>query len=124
MLESFQQVVTAPDGTIRGIPFRPAMCGGIFYNRKIYADLGLSIPKSWDESMANNAKIAEAGKVPVITTFGDTWTSQLFVLADYFSVQADNPTFAADYTANKAKYATTPGAARGFEYLEALFKDN
>lgn len=122
VLDSFKQVVTAPDGTVRGVPFGPAMGGGIFYNRKIYADLGLSVPKSWDEFMANNAKIAEAGKVPVITTFGDTWTSQLFVLADYYNVQAEVPDFAADYTANKAKYATTPAAMRGFDYLEAVFK--
>jgi raffinose/stachyose/melibiose transport system substrate-binding protein len=122
VLDSFKQVVTAPDGTVRGVPFGPAMGGGIFYNRKIYADLGLSVPKSWDEFMANNAKVAEAGKVPVITTFGDTWTSQLFVLADYFNVQAEVPSFAADYTANKAKYATTPAAVHGFDYLEAVFK--
>ncbi|MFN3321745.1 MAG: extracellular solute-binding protein, partial [Allorhizobium sp.] len=32
------------------------------------------------------------------------------------------PSFAADYTANKAKYATTPAALRGFEYLEEVFK--
>ena len=124
VLDSFKQVVTAPDGTVRGVPFGPAMGGGIFYNRKIYADLGLTVPKSWDEFMANNAKVAEAGKVPVITTFGDTWTSQLFVLGDYFNVQAEVPTFAADYTANKAKYASTPAAMRGFEYLEAVFKAN
>jgi raffinose/stachyose/melibiose transport system substrate-binding protein len=122
VLDSFKQVVTAPDGTVRGVPFGPAMGGAIFYNRKIYADLGLSVPKTWDDFMANNAKVAEAGKVPVITTFGDTWTSQLFVLADYYNVQAEVPTFAADYTANKAKYATTPAAMRGFEYLEAVFK--
>lgn len=124
VLDSFKQVVTAPDGTVRGVPFGPAMGGGIFYNRKIYADLGLTVPKSWDEFMANNAKVAEAGKVPVITTFGDTWTSQLFVLGDYFNVQAEVPTFAADYTANKAKYASTPAAMRGFEYLEAVFNAN
>lgn len=124
VLDSFKQVVTAPDGTVRGVPFGAAMGGGIFYNRKIYADLGLSVPKSWDEFMANNAKIAEAGKVPVITTFGDTWTSQLFVLGDFFNVQAEVPTFAGDYTVNKAKYATTPAAVRGFEYLEAVFKAN
>jgi raffinose/stachyose/melibiose transport system substrate-binding protein len=124
VLDSFKQVVTAPDGTVRGVPFGPAMGGGIFYNRKLYAELGLSVPKSWDEFMANNAKVAEAGKVPVITTFGDTWTSQLFVLADYFNVQAEVPTFAADYTANKAKYASTPAAMRGFDYLEAVFKAN
>ncbi len=122
VLDSFKQVVTAPDGTVRGVPFGPAMGGGIFYNRKIYADLGLTVPKTWDEFMANNAKVAEAGKVPVITTFGDTWTSQLFVLADYYNVQAEVPNFAADYTANKAKYATTPAAMRGFEHLEAVFK--
>ncbi len=122
ILDSFKQVVTAPDGTVRGIPFGPAMGGGIFYNRPIYAELGLSVPKSWDEFMANNEKIKAAGKVAVAQTYKDTWTSQLFVLADYYNVQAEVPTFAADYTANKAKYATTPAAMRGFEYLEAVNK--
>ena len=122
ILDSFKQVVTAPDGTVRGIPFGPAMGGGIFYNRAIYAELGLSVPKSWDEFMANNEKIKAAGKVAVAQTYKDTWTSQLFVLADYYNVQAEVPTFAADYTANKAKYASTPAAMRGFEYLEAVNK--
>ena len=122
VIDSFKPVVTAADGTVRGVPFGSAMGGGIYYNKKIYADLGLSVPKTWDEFMANNAKIKEAGKVPVATTFGDTWSSQLFVLADYYNVQAEVPSFAADYTANKAKYASTPAAERGFQYLEDVFK--
>ena len=32
------------------------------------------------------------------------------------------PNFAADYTANKAKYATTPAAMKGFEHGEEVFK--
>ena len=67
------------------------MGGGILYNKKIYDELGLSVPKSWAEFMANNEKIKAAGKAPVIQTFGDTWTSQLFVLGDYFNVQAAVP---------------------------------
>lgn len=122
VLDSFKQVVTAGDGTVRGIPFGPAMGGGIFYNRPIYAELGLSVPKSWDEFMANNEKIKAAGKVAVAQTYKDTWTSQLFVLSDYYNVQSEVPTFAADYTANKAKYASTPAAMRGFEYLESVNK--
>lgn len=122
VIDSFKPVVTASDGTVRGIPFGSAMGGGIYYNKKIYSDLGLSVPKSWEEFMANNAKVKEAGKVPVATTFGDTWSSQLFVLADFYNVQAEVPSFAADYTANKAKYATTPAAMRGFQYLEDVFK--
>ena len=44
------------------------------------------------------------------------------MLADFYNVQAEVPTFADDYTANKAKYATTPAAVRGFEHLEEAFK--
>ncbi|MBI4921946.1 MAG: carbohydrate ABC transporter substrate-binding protein [Devosia nanyangense] len=122
VLDSFKTVVTAPDGTVRGAPIGAAMGGGILYNIPIYKELGLSVPKSWAEFMANNDKIKAAGKAPVIQTFGATWTSQLFVLGDFFNVQASVPTFAADYTANKAKYASTPAAMKGFERQEEIFK--
>ncbi len=122
VIDSFKSVVTASDGSVRGVPFGPAMGGGIYYNKKIYAELGLSIPKTWAEFMANNEKIKAAGKVAVAQTFGDTWSSQLFVLADFFNVQAAVPGFAADYTANKAKYATTPAAMAGFQHQEDVFK--
>ena len=122
VLDSFKSVVTAPDGTVRGAPSGAAMGGGILYNKKIYADLGLDVPKSWADFMANNAKIKEAGIAPVIQSFGTTWTSQLFVLGDFFNVQAAVPDFAADYTAGKAKYATTPAAMKGFEHGEEVFK--
>ena len=60
----------------------------------------------------------------MIGSFKDTWTSQLFVLGDFYNVQKANPNLAADYTANKVKYATDPAALRGFEKLaEAKDKD-
>jgi raffinose/stachyose/melibiose transport system substrate-binding protein len=121
VLDSFKPTVTAPDGTVRGAPNGTAMGGGILYNRKIYEELGLSVPKSWAEFMANNEKIKAAGKVPVIQTFGTTWTSQLFVLGDFFNVQAAVPSFAEEYTANKAKYASTPAAMKGFERQAEIF---
>jgi raffinose/stachyose/melibiose transport system substrate-binding protein len=124
VLDSFKPTVTAPDGTVRGAPSGTAMGGGIFYNKLIYAELGLTPPKTWADFMANNEKIKAAGKVPVIQSFGigSTWTSQLFVLGDFFNVQAAVPTFAADYTAGKAKYASTPAAVKGFQYGEDVFK--
>lgn len=122
VVENFKTVVTAADGTVRGVPFGAAMGGGIYYNRKIYAELGLTVPKTWDEFMANNEKIKAAGKVAVAQTYKDTWTSQLFVLGDFFNVLAAEPNFAVDYTANKAKYATSPAAAAGFQHLEDVFK--
>jgi raffinose/stachyose/melibiose transport system substrate-binding protein len=44
------------------------------------------------------------------------------VLGDYYNVQQANPNFAADYTANKAKYATTPDAMAGFQHLQEGFE--
>lgn len=122
VLDSFKSVVTASDGTVRGVPFGAAMGGGIYYNKKIYAELGLSVPKTWADFMANNEKIKAAGKVAVAQTYKDTWSSQLFVLADFYNVLAAEPNFATDYTANKAKYATSPAAAAGFTHLEEVFK--
>ncbi|MGQ0605008.1 MAG: ABC transporter substrate-binding protein [Anaerolineales bacterium] len=121
IVESFLPTVSQ-NGGIFGVPSQTAMGGGILYNKKIYADLGLSVPTTWAEFEANNEALKAAGIAPVIATFGDTWTSQLFVLADYYNVEQVAPTFAADYTANKAKYASTPGAMNGFAYLQEGFE--
>jgi raffinose/stachyose/melibiose transport system substrate-binding protein len=120
VVDSFLPAVTQ-DGKVFGVPTGTAMGGGILYNKKIYKDLGLSVPKTWAEFEANNEKIKAAGIAPVIATFGDTWTSQLFVLGDFYNVQQAVPSFAADYTDNKAKYATTPAAMAGFNYLAEGF---
>jgi raffinose/stachyose/melibiose transport system substrate-binding protein len=121
VIDSFKTVVEA-DGKLFGVPILTAMGGGILYNIPLYEELGLSIPTTWDEFMANNAAVLAAGRVPVAQTYGTgaTWTSQLFVLSDYFNVQAEVPDFAERYTNNEAKYATTPAALRGFEYLQSV----
>ena len=121
--EAFLQTVADADGNHYGVPYEAAMGGGILYHVPTYEELGLAVPTTWDEFMANNAAIAEqTDKAPVIQTYRDTWTSQLFVLADYFNVQAAEPTFAEDYTGNRAKYATTPAAMAGFERLQAVYE--
>jgi raffinose/stachyose/melibiose transport system substrate-binding protein len=120
IVESFLPTVSQ-NGQIFGVPSQTAMGGGILYNKKIFSQLGLSVPKTWAEFEANNEKLKTAGIPPVIATYGDTWTSQLFVLADYYNVEQADPTFAADYTGNKAKYASIPAAMAGFTYLRESF---
>ncbi|MGI3780169.1 MAG: ABC transporter substrate-binding protein [Janthinobacterium lividum] len=101
-------VVSTSKGTY-GAPLGTTFAGGVLYSRKVYASLGLKVPTSWAEFDANNAKVKAAGKVtPIEQTFGDTWTSQLFVLGDFANVAKQDPQWAADYTANKAKYADQP----------------
>lgn len=109
------------NGQVFGVPTGTGMGGGILYNKKVYEKLGLSVPKTWAEFEANNEKIKAAGIVPVIAAFGDSWTAQLFPLADYYNVEQSIPNFAADFTANKIKYATTPAAMAGFVELREGF---
>jgi raffinose/stachyose/melibiose transport system substrate-binding protein len=119
--DSFKQVASTDKG-LYGAPWGPSLAGAIIYNKDIYAELGLQIPKTWAEFMANNKKIADAGKAaPIAQTYGATWTSQLFVLGDFYNVQSKDPNFAEDYTANKAKFSD-PAAITGFQHLEEAKK--
>lgn len=119
--EAFIPAVSQNAGVF-GVPVGFAGGGGILYNKKVYEQLGLSTPKTWAEFAANNDKLKAAGIPPILQTFGDTWTAQLFVLADMYNVAQAVPTFAADYTNNKAKYATTPAALAGFQHLQEGFE--
>jgi raffinose/stachyose/melibiose transport system substrate-binding protein len=113
---TFLPVVTQ-DGKVYGAPVGTALGGGILYNKDVYAQLGLQVPKTWADFLANCDKIKAAGLTAVIGSYKDTWTSQLFVLGDYRNVAMAEPNFATDYTANKIKYATDAAALRGFEKL-------
>ena len=103
-----------------GTPWSTALSGGVLYNRKVFDKLGLEVPTTWDEFMANNAKIKAAGVAPVIQTYQeDTWTSQLFVLGDYHNVESADPGWADKYTKNQVKYSQEP-AVKGFQHLQEV----
>ncbi|MCF8521688.1 MAG: ABC transporter substrate-binding protein [Candidatus Planktophila sp.] len=113
---------TGADGGVYAAPFGTAMGGGILYNKRIYSKLGLQIPLTWKEFMANNAKIKKAGITPVISSWKDSWTAQLFVLGDHFNVAAAMPGFEDKFTKNKIVLAKNPATLAGFQHLEEVRK--
>ncbi|MDR2177057.1 MAG: extracellular solute-binding protein [Treponema sp.] len=104
-------------GRVYAIPLGTVSTGSIFYNKRIYRELGLSVPHTWKDFLANCDKIQAAGKTALIGAYKDTWTSQVIMLGDEYNVKAAHPNFPADYTTNKAKFASTPTALRSFEKL-------
>ncbi|MCY1696170.1 ABC transporter substrate-binding protein [Curtobacterium sp. SL109] len=114
--EQFTKVVSTDKG-VYGAPIGTSFGGAVMYNKKVYADLGLKVPTTWDEFISNSEAIKDAGTVtPVIQTYGDTWTSQLFVLGDFANITAQQANWASKYTANKESYAKDPALA-GFDHL-------
>ncbi len=117
--DDFKNAVTVGD-EVYGVPGESSFAGGWMYNIKLYEELGLEVPSTWDELLANNEKIKEAGKIPVLASFKDTWTSQVILLGDYYNVHSENPEFADEFTHNKAKFASNPTAVGGFGKLYEL----
>ncbi|CAB4994376.1 MAG: extracellular solute-binding protein [Actinobacteria bacterium] len=113
---------TGADGGVYAAPFGTAMGGGILYNKRIYSKLGLQIPLTWKEFMANNAKIKKAGITPVISSWKDSWTAQLFVLGDHFNVAAAMPGFEDKFTKNKIVLEKNAATLAGFQHLEEVRK--
>ncbi|MCI1017136.1 extracellular solute-binding protein [Microbacterium sp. C5A9] len=135
MQDNMAAVVSTENG-VYGAPFGATQAGAVVYNKKIYADLGLTVPTTWAEFAANNETIKAAGIAPVIQTYGDTWTSQLFILGDFGNVLAQDADWAEGYTSGDRKYVDEPALAgfanqqEGFEkgwwnedFASALYDD-
>jgi raffinose/stachyose/melibiose transport system substrate-binding protein len=118
--DTFISAVSTDNG-VYGVPMGTAMGGGVLYNIGIYEELGLDVPTTWDEFISNSEAVAESGKAGVIQTYADTWTSQLFVLGDFFNVLAEDSEWAEAYTAGERKYVDAPALA-GFEHLQEVYE--
>ena len=115
--------VASAGGRVYALPITyTTLAGAFLYNKKIYQQLGLQVPRTWKEFLENCDKIQAAGIVPIIGTYRDTSTSQMvFLQENYYTIKA-MPNWPAEYTANRAKYATIPAALRGFEKLAETAK--
>ncbi len=117
--DDFKTTVSTENG-LYGAPWGSTFDGGVMYNKKVYAQLGLEVPDTWADFISNSQKIKDAGIIPILQSYGDTWTSQLFVLADFANVNAADSGWAADYTGNKAKFADKP-AFSSFQHTQDVF---
>ncbi len=59
---------------VYAIPYA-ANADGVIYNKAIFKELGLTVPKTWDEFIAVAEKVKAAGKTPFYFTFKDAWTT-------------------------------------------------
>jgi len=119
--QAFKNSVSV-DGVLYGAPSGATQVGAWMYNKKLHSELGLEVPHTWDELIANCQKIKEAGITPVLGGYKDNWTSQLIVLGDHYNVVKEVPDFAAKFDANEAHFSDTPAALRSFEKLYQIYE--
>ncbi|MFC0672694.1 ABC transporter substrate-binding protein [Brachybacterium hainanense] len=119
VVDTYKPAVTAED-KIYGAPYGGSNAGGVLYHRPTYEKLGLEVPLTWDDFVANCEAAKASGIDGIIQSYGETWTSQFIVLADFHNVAAVNPDFAAQYTAHEIGFADDPTAFRAFERYQQV----
>ena len=61
-----------PDGRSFAVPF-VAVSHGVYYNKDIFAKVGISVPETWDDLLAAAGKIQAAGYIPFANGLADEW---------------------------------------------------
>ncbi len=65
------------NGQVYGVPFAIQVLQ-MYYNKAIFAELELEVPTTWDEFIAVNEAIADAGYIPMALTGKDAWMLPIF----------------------------------------------
>lgn len=63
------------DGKTYMIPTAGDVTNVIFYNKKIFSDLGLEPPTTWEQFLAVSETVKQAGITPIVLGNSDLWTA-------------------------------------------------
>jgi len=70
--------ITAEDGHIYGMPYTGySGVMGAIYNKKVFDEVGVKVPKTYEEFKTVCEKIKQAGKTPIYLSGKDSWTIQI-----------------------------------------------
>jgi len=82
---------------------------GVVYNKDIFEELGLSIPKNYEEFLAVCEAIKAAGYTPVFMPYKDAWAANIWPAAAFADWAAKNdPTLFDDLNSNKKQWTDIP----------------
>jgi raffinose/stachyose/melibiose transport system substrate-binding protein len=73
-----QGCTSIADGKLYGVPMTSHICV-IYYNTAIYDKLGLTVPVTWDQFIANLETIKKAGIVPIGHGGKDAWILEIML---------------------------------------------
>lgn len=118
--DTYKNSVTV-DGVVYGVPFASTQAGAVMYYKPIYEELGLKVPHTWEEFIANCEKIKEAGHTAYISSTAKKSMTQVLFLGDHYNVAAANPDFVSEFEKGNAKYSTDPAALKSWEKYEDVY---
>lgn len=96
------------DGKVYGMPADQHVIG-VIYNKALFTQYSLEIPKTWDQFLTLSQKIKDAGVTPIAVGFKDLWITQLLAYPMAANaIYREDPSFDADMAAGKATFSNSP----------------
>ncbi len=108
------------DGGVYIVPADTSNAAGVLYNTKVFDELGLEIPETWDEFLQCCETIQAAGITPIAAPNSKPTNSQIPFLMNYYYVQLENPDFAEQYTAHEIDLDSSEAFLRGLQKLSDM----
>ncbi|MFC3799452.1 ABC transporter substrate-binding protein [Cohnella sp. GCM10012308] len=103
-------------GKVYGIPTSGMNVSGVLYNKKVFSDLGLSVPRTYDELLADAEKIKAAGITPFYEAGKDGWPLQVFTFSGFANLLAKQPDLMDKINAHQTTFDQIP------EFVDMLQK--
>ena len=124
IVDSYREIVTDKEtGAVYVVPSTTSNVAGVFYNKKVYEDMGLEIPETWEEFLANCEKIKTGSEIdPCASPYNTPSGVQILFLAQYYYVQNENPDFAKQYTAKELELHESEAYMRGLTKMYDLWE--
>ena len=111
------------DGVTYGLTIWDTVGGSwvIVYNKKAFADNGISVPTTYAEFSAACQTLQDAGINPIYEPFADGWHHVLWFLEMGPVYEAANPGLADALNANKATFAGNPTMLTALNQLKEMY---
>lgn len=75
-LDMIDRLVGPEKDGVYGLPYA-TNANTVIYNKQKFEELGLKVPKTWDEFIAVLEKAKAAGEIPIYLTLKDAWTGMI-----------------------------------------------
>ncbi|REE87444.1 carbohydrate ABC transporter substrate-binding protein (CUT1 family) [Paenibacillus taihuensis] len=96
----------------------------VFYNKNIFKELNLEVPRTFDAMIEDAKKIKEAGKTPFALGWKDAWTLGMWIGRDLPSntaLVANQPDFFDKLETGGSKFADNPAVKTTLDHAQQIF---
>ena len=111
------QTAASYDGAIYAVPTDTSNVAGVFYNKKVFDDLSIEIPETWDDFLSVCQTIKDAGIDPITAPYAKESNTQIPFLANYYYVLQENPDFAEQYTKREIELTDSEAFVGGLQKM-------